>query len=292
MSTKIQWVHNKDGSQGVTWNPVVGCSKVSEGCLHCYAEKMAIRLASMSEGRHDIGTYSKYHSVIGADGGWNGTICIDYKKLGDPLHWRKSRTIFVCSMGDLFHEEVPMKTILMIFDIMHQCPQHTFIVLTKRPHRMLEFCQKYGLMPGPLGFTGSGETWPDNVWAMVTAENQASADERIPLLLQIPAKIKGISIEPMLGPIDLTSKYDEYSFLIDHLDWVIMGAESGHNARLMKLEWAKDILTQCQWARVPLFYKQGPDFLGQWCKMPILDGQKWSQMPEVKPLVMNKFFQA
>lgn len=233
--TKIEWTNH-------TINPVVGCSKASPGCLSCYGERMAWRLKCMG--------HEKYQAVVDANG-WTGKIGYDmsvFEKLP-----KKPSHIFVCSMGDLFHKDVPFQEILTIFDIMHQCPQHTFMILTKRPQRMLEFCSKYGLMPDRLGLTGSGQTWPENVWCGVSAENQERANERIPVLLQIPSPIKFVSIEPMLGPIDLSTQ-------LNYLDWVIVGGESGSNARPIHPEWVTKIRDDCIEKNVPFFFKSW----GQW----------------------------
>jgi len=216
---------------------------------------------------------SKYCGVTDDNGKWTGRINIDREALEQPLYWKKPRTIFVCSMSDLFHEDVPDGVIRNIYSTMVQCLQHTFIIVTKRPERIVPVLYD-------SGHYNKGEHLI-NVWHLTTTENQAMADKRIPELLKLRQMaegwpVLGVSIEPMLEEINLV----EY---ISRLDWCIMGAESGHNARPMKLKWAQDILKQCQDAYIPLFYKQGPDFLGQWCKMPVLHGRIWDQMPEVKP---------
>ena len=187
-----------------------------------------------------------------------------------PLHWRKPRSIFPCSMSDLFHKDVPFKFIDRIFAVMALCPQHTFQVLTKRPKLMAEY------------FTG--RTAPPNVWLGVTAENQKAADERIPLLLKCLAAVRFVSIEPMLGPVNLEcvkdfnypnhfTKYERiYSLsgersILGHkcteekLDWVIVGGESGSGARPMHPDWARSIRDQCQATNVPFFFKQWGEWL-------------------------------
>ena len=181
MSTKIEWANE-------TWSPIVGCSKVSEGCRNCPKLRTARRLAEMPH------TRSLYSSVTALSSGddWNGHIGVaDDRVWCKPLHWRKPRRIFVCSMGDLFHENVDSKTIDCVFAIMSICPQHTFQVLTKRPDRMAEYFCSPHVRPLP------------NVWLGVTAENQANVDERIPILLDTPAAVRVVSCEPMLGPIDI-----------------------------------------------------------------------------------------
>lgn len=194
--TKIDWAD-------MVWNPVTGCSKISEGCQNCYAERMTKRLQLMAPKKYSQGFAVKCH----------------HEALQEPLKIKKSQRIFVCSMSDLFHNDVPFEFIDRVFAVMALCPQHTFIVLTKRPQRMAEYCQRLGKHASkdpvslasvefaPEGsffwkLTDIGWALP-NVWLGVTAENQARADERIPILLQIPAAVRFVSIEPMLGPIDL-----------------------------------------------------------------------------------------
>jgi protein gp37 len=264
-----------------TWSPVSGCSPISEGCEHCYAQRMAQRLA----GRFGYPRDNPFAVTLHPD------------KLDDPLHWKKPQRIFVASMGDLFHENVDFDLILKIFAIMNRCPQHTFITLTKRPKRMLEFASSYGLMPDPWlgGLTGSSERWPENVWAMVTAENQKRADERIPILIQTPAAMRGVSVEPMLGPIDIADYSPEYDhrptwglyralypglenraiLVRSGIDWIVLGAETGPGARPMDLDWARRVRDDCVEAGVPFWFKK--DSRGN----HELDGEVWEQWPKV-----------
>jgi len=233
MSTKIGWTNE-------TWNTIVGCSKVSEGCKNCYAEKMAVRLDNIG--------LQQYAKVVKEHVGWNGKTAFVKSAPEKPLHWKKPRMIFVNSMGDTFHESVPFDWIDGLMRIIRQCPQHTFQILTKRPKRMHEY------------FCTVNELPECNVWLGVTAENQRCADERIPILLQIPAAKRFVSIEPMLGnmiidpfihPIDNNGK--QYK---SGLDWIIVGCESGHNRRECKIEWVESVVQQCQDANVPVFVKQ------------------------------------
>ena len=285
MSTKIDWTDE-------TWNPVVGCSKVSPGCLNCYAERMGRRLAYMGNDNYkrvieyveeDLSGENVVNTPESWFEGWTGeTVCIE-SKLTEPLHWRKPRKIFVCSMGDLFHESVPFEFIDKVFNIMMLCPQHTFQVLTKRPERMKEFFEKRpsNLWAGWTKRNGNIEqAWPfPNVWLGVTAENQEMADKRIPILLQTPAAKRFVSIEPMLGEIEIdfgdNMTDDEDSGVgcapcdlggIRHqhyvgelcnrsLDLVICGGESGPRARFMRLDWARMLRNECQDAGVPFFFK-------------------------------------
>jgi len=228
--TKISWSE-------FSWNPVVGCSKVSTGCQNCYAEKMAFRLNYMGN--------DNYFDVLN-DSGWNGkTICIE-SALEKPLHWKKPRKIFVCSMGDLFHPSVPFEFIDKVFATTILCPQHTFQYLTKRPKRMAEYFATIDIR------TLTIDHWSfPNIWLGVSAENQECADERIPILLQIPAAVRFVSIEPMLERIDLMQWLKT-----GKLNWIICGAESGPKRRKCKLEWVRDLVGQCRVADVPVFVKQ------------------------------------
>ena len=228
--TKIHWADK-------VWQPVTGCSKISAGCQNCYAEKMSKRLA----GRYGYPAENPFAVTVHPD------------RLGEPAAWKKPQRVFVCSMGDLFHSDVSPDFLLRVFGRMNAYKQHTFLVLTKRPDNALQFCREHGLMPGgyPDPFsTPSGEVWPRNVWMGVTTENQEMANERIPFLLQFPAAVRFVSVEPMLGPVMLPPVCDRL------LDWVICGGESGQKARPMKLEWAESLHDQCKAAGVSFFMKQ------------------------------------
>ena len=247
--TGIQWTE-------ATWNPVTGCSKVSAGCKFCYAEKMAERLKAMG--------------APGYAAGFDVTLQPDM--LDRPLRWRRPRLIFVNSMSDLFHELVPEDYVARVFDVMARAPQHTFQVLTKRAARLAELAPR---LP-----------WPDNVWMGVSVEDQRGTAERIPFLLSVPAAVRFLSMEPLLGPValDLRERWDggcpggclgsDLHTAQDGaercrrcgyplggtprppLDWLIVGGESGPGARPMAVEWAADILRQAQAADVPVFVKQ------------------------------------
>lgn len=204
--TKIQWSEE-------VWNPIAGCSRVSKGCERCYAEVMANRLQSIGiEG---------YEGVI-KNNKWTGKINFIPSKLGYPLHLKKPKMIFVNSMSDLFHEEIPFTYIDNALNVMVTNPRHIYQILTKRPKRLLEFCNWQSKKIKDAGFNsweGKYFEFPDFIWIGVSVENQKAADERIPLLLQTPAAVRWLSVEPMLEPIDL-SKY------IDKLDWIVVGCES------------------------------------------------------------------
>lgn len=256
--TKIQWTNE-------TWNPVTGCTKVSQGCKHCYAERDFPR-AYAKTGRKFV------------------DIALHPDRLEKPLRWTKPRMIFVNSMSDLFHEDVPGSFVDDVFAVMACAPQHTFQLLTKRPERMRAYMQTEGRpwalfqaarRADPEYREGSrfeyGETpwpWPlPNVWLGVSVENQETADERIPLLLETPAAIRWISYEPALGPIDFGGKWSKqvgrkaiggpvppnfYSFL----NWIVVGGESGPGARPFDVAWARSTVAQCKAAGVPVFVKQ------------------------------------
>ncbi len=287
MTTKIGWVKNADGTHGETWNPVVGCSHVSPGCDNCYAERMAGRLERMG---------SLDYAGLTRGGKWTGDVRYRIDRLPAPLYWRKPRTIFVCSMSDLFHPAVPFTFVDQVFSIMRSCPQHTFQVLTKRPERMRRW---YELTPLAKICR---PTWPlPNVWIGTTCEDQKRADERIPDLVATPAVIRFVSLEPMLGPVDLDRwidpigqdlcgecgsgecngvdknaiKYDDhgdgicgecgaprevFSYGVPLIDQVIAGGETGAGARPCHPYWVRLPRDQCQESGVRFFFKQW----GEW----------------------------
>lgn len=202
---------------GVTWNPVTGCDKVSEGCRNCYAERMAKRLKAMGQKKYRKGFKVAWH--------WD---C-----LAEPLRWRKPRDVFVGSMGDLFHSSVPRQFVFAVFQVMLEARQHRFQVLTKRRSRFKEL-NGYGL-------------WGRNVWMGVSVED-ARCLERIEDLRECDAAVKFLSLEPLLGPLP--------GLDLSGIDWVIVGGESGPGARPMNPDWVRSIRDQCLAARVPFFFKQ------------------------------------
>jgi protein gp37 len=253
--SKIEWTD-------ATWNPVTGCSKVSEGCRNCYALTFAERFR---------GTPGHYF-----ERGFDVTLRPD--KLDQPLRWRRPRRIFVNSMSDLFHPEVSDDFIDQVFAVMALAPQHTFQMLTKRPERMAEYFRhhyrhaKVEIEAAAISIDAGVEEeeevtfdWPlPNVWLGVSVENQKAADERIPLLLQTPAAVRFLSCEPLLGPVDLDRWVvsDAMGVPIGHeIDWVIVGGESGPGARPVHPDWVRSLRDQCQAAGVPFFFKQQ----GEWC---------------------------
>jgi len=224
-----------------TWNPVTGCTKISPGCKHCYAERLAVRLQAMGNPR--------YRNAFDV------TLHPDQIEL--PLRWRRPRRIFVNSMSDLYHEAVPDEYIQRVFDVMVRAEQHVFQVLTKRSERLPEIARR---LP-----------WPPNVWQGVSVEN-ADYVTRIADLRKVPAAVRFLSVEPLLGPIvDLP---------LDGIHWVICGGESGHERRELSPEWARLIRDQCVRMGVPFFFKQ---WGGRTSKSGgrVLDGRTWDQMPPI-----------
>jgi protein gp37 len=213
MSTqsRIEWTE-------MTWNPTVGCTKVSPGCKHCYAETMAKRLQAMG--------------MRGYEHGFKLSLMPD--RLGEPLERKKPTVYFVNSMSDLFHERVPFDYVRRVFDVMARSPQHTFQVLTKRAKRMAEFC--------------AGVAVPQNVWLGVSVENRKYGLPRIPHLRSIEACVRFLSIEPLLEDLG--------QFDLSGIQWVIVGGESGRKARPMKPAWVEAIKRQCDAAGVAFFFKQ------------------------------------
>jgi protein gp37 len=301
--TKIEWATK-------VWNPVVGCTPVSQGCAHCYAKRIFERF-------HPGEDFSK--------------IQLHPEKLDDPFHWKNSQRIFVNSMSDLFHPDIPFGFIDDVFAVMTGCSRHTFMVLTKRPERMLEWSKQYYL---------PGANRSSNIWLGVTAENQKAAEERIPFLLQVPAAVRFISVEPMLGPVNLArvrwariavdkSNYDlfgapapdeiwscrnvlqskpgdQYNKPMIGLNWIICGGESGPDARPINPAWVRSLRDQCVAAGVPFFFKQWgewtPEYpqgislanrketyidgyhyyrVGKAKAGRLLDGDQWDQFPKI-----------
>ena len=235
MGTKIEWTEE-------TWNPVVGCNKVSPGCDNCYAERMAKRLRAMGK--------PQYQSVVN-DKGWTGkTDFVEGSAFDAPLGWKAPCMVFVGSMCDLFHPSVEIGILTHVFDIIEQTPQHTYQILTKRPEQALKMM--WGKHGEGWRYFGNSDYHP-NIWFGVTAENQEQADKRIPILLQIPAAVRFVSIEPMLEPVSLLMWNNESECLIDQ---VIIGAESGPKRRECKIEWVRSIVEEQRYLDTSVFVKQ------------------------------------
>jgi len=242
MSTKIEWVQNGAGTQGKTWNPISGCSKISRGCKYCYAERMAKRLA----GRYGYPEDEPFR------------VTIHPERTTQPLKWSKPLMIFLCSMSDFFHKDVSDDYIFQILKIIRQCPHHTFQILTKRSNRMLTIDRRI-------------KQWPSNTWLGVTVEGR-DYKKRIDYLRLIDGPVRFLSCEPLLedlGEINLHG-----------IDWVIVGGESGPKARPMRLEWVTKIRDQCLAKKVPYFFKQwgGTNKKATGRK---LEGKEWNQMPKI-----------
>ena len=231
-TTSIEWTE-------ATWNPVRGCTKVSPGCKHCYAQTFAERWRGIPGHPYEQGF----------------DLRLVPEKLEEPLSWTKPRRIFVNSMSDLFHERVPEEFIQRVFEVMEQATRHTFQILTKRAARVRELAPR---LP-----------WPPNVWQGVSVET-ARYTSRIDDLQQVPAAVRFLSVEPLLGPIP--------ALPLDGISWVIVGGESGPKHRPLDPAWVREIRDQCVDARVPFFFKQWggrtPKAGGR-----VLDGEKWDQMP-------------
>lgn len=280
--TGIEWTHIP-GFKGETWNPVVGCSLASPGCSHCYAMAQAARIERMGGAPH----YAGLTQTVNGNEVWTGKLALAKHKLDEPLRWTKPRAIFVNSMGDLFHEDVPDDWIDRVLAVTAACPQHTFIILTKRAERMRTYffwdgtwarariydgCRR---LPLPRSI-GTGR-WPlPNVWLGVSCEDQKRAEERIAYLLDMPAAVRFVSAEPLIGPIDLQGLNPGGAQALDalrgvsdnppyskwaRLDWVIVGGESGSGARPMHPDWVRSIRDQCDAAGVPFFLKQWGEWL-------------------------------
>ena len=228
-----------------TWNPVRGCTKVSPGCKHCYAERFAERFRGVPG--HPFEQGFELRLIPAA--------------LDLPIRWRRGRLIFVNSMSDLVHEGVPDEYILRVFSVMRRATQHQFQVLTKRAERMLAFTTRHGV--------------PDNAWMDVSVES-ADYRSRIASLRQVPARIRFLSLEPLIGP---AGRLD-----LKGIHWVIVGGESGAGAREMNAEWVRDIKSQCSRARVPFFFKQWGG-VHKSRNGRELDGREWSAMPSAIDLL-------
>ena len=272
--TAIEWTD-------ATWNPVTGCTKVSQGCKHCYAERDWARLSANPA--------TKYFRRAFAD------VQCHPDALVLPLRWTKPRRIFVNSMSDLFHPDVPIQFLEDVMTTMEMASHHTFQVLTKRPAQMLDALQRIAT---PV---------PPNVWLGVSIEDQATADERLPLLMEVTARVRWVSAEPLLGPMNIARwlqprqrpNDDGYGGVhvpgwttdFTTLGWIVVGGESGPHARLMHPAWVRSLRDQCIAARVPFLFKQWGEWLPDerdpeiWHKVGkkaagrLLDGRTWDEYP-------------
>lgn len=256
--THIEWTD-------ATWNPITGCSVVSPGCTNCYAMRLAGTRLADHPSRAGLTRDSRAGPV------WTGEVRFNEQWLTEPLRWRRPRRVFVCAHGDLFHPAVPVEWIDRVFAVMALARQHTFQVLTKRPERMRDYIRrKMADAPEWVGIPEIGARvllpyeggWPTYVWLGVSVEDQARAEERIPLLLDTPAAVRWISAEPLLGPVDASrwlaaaEPDTDMGLSNPRLDWVVAGGESGPGARPTHPDWARSLRDQCQAAGVPFLFKQ------------------------------------
>ncbi len=250
--TKIEWTD-------ATWNPTVGCSKVSEGCRECYAIRSAHRLAKNPNQK----IQRAYEGITTLSGkpNWTGVVRLIPERLEQPMLIKRPTRWFVNSMSDLFHEDIELAYIRKVFKVMRKANWHTFQILTKRSERVVEVGQRWN--------------WPDNVWMGVSVENQRWTC-RVDDLRRVPAKVRFLSCEPLLGPLRLDLR---------GIGWVIVGGESGARARPMKPEWVRDIRQQCKDAGVAFFFKQwgahneAGERVGKGKAGRLLDGRVWGAMP-------------
>jgi protein gp37 len=292
-TTGIEWTDQ-------VWNPIRGCSAVSEGCRNCYAQRFAGRFARKGQPYEGLVKWTKKGPI------WNGEVHLIPEKLHEPYSWGKPRRVFVNSMSDLFHEEVPDDYIRDVFAVMAECSKHTFQILTKRAGRMeqwfndwsagdlMEFCEDIGV------------EWPiPNVWLGVSCEDQATAEDRVHHLLSAPAVVRFVSAEPLISSLDLANlpcpvgrgtatcgmcmgpngevccKDGYFNALEEGIDWVIVGCETGPKLRRREMEegWVRELRWQCRMSDTAFFYKQAMDEKGNKVTLPLLDGQRWNEYP-------------
>ena len=297
--TGIEWTE-------ATWNPVVGCDRVSPGCAHCYAKTLHDRRhAAVQRGAELAPQYALPFEVVQ----------LMPNRLDVPLHWRTPRRVFVNSVSDLFHDDVPDEFIEQVFTVMAKAERHTFQILTKRPARMLNWFMGRALVgTGEELLRAARGRWPlPNVWLGVSVENQRWANERIPLLLETPAAVRFLSCEPLLGPVELDRWllvhkhwrsedslphapwhppyprhwYEPQALVAAdwscHIQWVIAGGESGRGARPCELDWLRSLRDQCQAAGVAYFLKQlGGTTNKRGGDKALLDGQRYVEMPAIE----------
>ena len=231
-ASRIEWTER-------TWNPVTGCTKISEGCKHCYAERMSLRLRSMGLGKYERGFELTVHPAT----------------LTDPFKWKNPSLVFVNSMSDLFHKDVSDRFILSVFDTMNRTKRHTYQILTKRPERAVSLNRKLD--------------WTSNIWLGTSVESERWL-QRVDVLRESRANIKFLSLEPLLGPLS--------SLSLEGMDWVIVGGESGPKSRPMHLAWVREIRSNCIENGVPFFFKQWGG-VNKKRSGRLLDGRTWDELP-------------
>jgi len=245
--TKIEYVSK-------SWSPIRGCSRVSPGCAHCWAVRMANRQKSMPG----------YEGFVD-EHGWTGKVSLIESQLDVPLHWRKPQRVATAFMGDLFHENLPVSDVARVFCVMDEAEDHDFLLLTKRASRLPDVITQIRdtVAENHERWDGGRFTWPlPNIWLGVSVEDQAAADERIPWLLKTPAAVRWVSLEPMIGPVTFRPEWLSHHWspatgaLHLPLDWVVLGGESGPGARPCAISWIRDVVGQCKAASVSVFMKQ------------------------------------
>jgi protein gp37 len=302
-TTGIEWTDQ-------VWNPIRGCSLVSAGCRNCYAMKFAGRFSHPGQPYHGLVEWTTRGPR------WNGEVMLVPDKLEEPLRWRKPRRVFVNSMSDLFHDKVPDEYIRDVFTVMGMASKHTFQVLTKRSDRMEQWFGSWSASELREDMSEQGIDWPlPNVWLGVSVETQEFVDKRVPALLSVPAAVRFVSAEPLLGELDLecvecpvavaekkghcmahcgvcvgpdgigTEECCTNGFfdaLDEGIDWVIVGCETGPKSQVrdMQEHWVRSLRRQCQMSGTAFFYKQAKDEKGKLLSLPLLDGKQWNQYPD------------
>jgi protein gp37 len=290
--TGIEWTDS-------TWNPIRGCSRVSEGCRNCYAESVAALFSSPGRAYEGLAMFK------GGDARWTGEVRFIEKHLADPLGWKEPSKIFVNSMSDLFHPGVKHEWLASIFDVMARAPQHTYQILTKRPERMFDALLTAQAIGADFERT-YGHIWPPpNWWFGVSVEDQATANHRLPILARCPAATRFVSYEPALGPVNFAAAMGGDPRAVLAFDWIIVGGESGPRARPMHPDWPRSVRDLCSELGIPFFFKQWGEWMprdpqnqkeatriaqlesgvvmsriGKHDAGAILDGMQWRQFPE------------
>lgn len=256
--TGIEWTD-------ATWNPLRGCSRVSEGCRNCYAEQVAARFSGKRQAYENLATFKVIDKGLESEhleARWTGEVAFVEKHLHDPIRWRDPLRIFVNSMSDLFHPGVRAEWVAEIFEVMAKAPQHTYQILTKRPERMFEALEAAAVSEVAQAFEDTyGQPWPPQNWIFgVSIEDQETANHRLPILARCRAVKKMISYEPAIGPVDFEKALGDARRAI-LFDWIIVGGESGPRARPMHPQWARDIRDLCSELGIPFFFKQWGEWL-------------------------------
>jgi len=299
--SKIEWTD-------ATWNPIRGCSRISSGCDHCYAESVAARFSGPGqayEGLAEFRTHAEGTESERVEAHWTGKIRFVEPHLRDPLKWKEPLRMFVNSMSDLFHPGVTSDMLGEIFHVMAKAPQHTYQILTKRPDRMLEALEAASHPDVVDSFHATyGQPWPPPNWIFgVSIEDQETANRRLPILARCKCAKRMVSYEPAIGPVDFTEAMGGDPRAILAFDWIIVGGESGHRARPMHPNWARSVRDLCASLGIAFFFKQwgewrvgeSADFLkyqednstgqfmvkvGKHHSGSALDGVEWKEFPQ------------